>query len=287
MNVKQLWHNETLQEFLEDKMAVLGAVVLLVLVALAIYPQLVASQDPYDLASLDLANSYKAPGESGLLGTDDQGRDIFSAILFGLRISLVVGLASTLLSAAMGLTLGLVAGYVGGWTEKVIMRLADIQLSLPVFLVALVIMAIWGQGIGKIIIAIAVCNWVYYARTVRGMVLSEKNTDYVQAAVAGGRHPMLIMFSEIAPNIMAPVIVIATVRIANAILLEATLSFLGVGVPITQPSMGSLISNGFEVLFSGYWWMSVFPGVVLVILVLAINLMGDRLRDVLNPRLKR
>jgi len=268
-------------------MAVTGAVILAVLVLMAIFPHIIAPQDPYDLASLDLANSYKAPGASGLLGTDDQGRDIFSAILYGLRISLFVGISSTVLSAAIGLAAGLVAGYVGGWTEKGIMRLADIQLSLPVFLVALVIMAIWGQGIGKIIIAITVCNWVYYARTVRGMVLSEKKTDYVQAAVAGGQHPVRIMFSEIAPNIMAPVIVIATVRIANAILLEATLSFLGVGVPITKPSLGSLISNGFEVLFSGYWWMSVFPGLVLMILVLAINLMGDRLRDVLNPRLKR
>jgi peptide/nickel transport system permease protein len=148
-------------------------------------------------------------------------------------------------------------------------------------------MAIWGQGVGKIIIAISVVNWVYYARTVRGMVLAEKEKDYVQAAVAGGSHPLMIMFSEIAPNIMAPVIVISTVRIANAILLEATLSFLGLGVPITRPSLGLLIANGYEVLFSGYWWMSVFPGLALMIVVLAINLMGDRLRDVLNPRLKR
>jgi peptide/nickel transport system permease protein len=198
-----------------------------------------------------------------------------------------VGLASTLVSTLIGLCIGLVAGYAGGLLEKAIMRLADIQLSLPVFLVALVIMAIWGQGVGKIIIAIAVVNWVYYARTVRGMVLAEKEKDYVQAAVAGGNHPLTIMFSEIAPNIMAPVIVISTVRIANAILLEATLSFLGLGVPITRPSLGLLIANGYEVLFSGYWWMSVFPGVALMIVVLAINLMGDRLRDVLNPRLKR
>lgn len=281
------WQNETLQEFLEDKLAVSGAIVLFLLVVFAIHPGLLAPQDPYDLAALELADSYKAPGGRFLLGTDDQGRDIFSAILFGLRISLFVGVVSTVLSAVIGLAAGLLAGYTGGWTEKVIMRMADIQLSLPVFLVALVIMAVWGQGIGKIIIAITICNWVYYARTVRGMVLAEKKTDYVQAAVAGGQHPLMIMFSEIAPNILAPVIVIATVRIANAILLEATLSFLGVGVPITRPSLGSLISNGFEVLFSGYWWMSVFPGLVLMFLVLAINLMGDRLRDVLNPRLKR
>ena len=283
----QFLRNDTFHEFLEDKLAVTGAIVLVVLVLMAVFPQVIAPQDPYDLASLNLADSYQPPGPEHVLGTDDQGRDIFSAILYGLRISLFVGIASTVLSAIIGMAMGLIAGYTGGWTEKAIMRLADIQLSLPVFLMALVIMAIWGQGIGKIIIAITICNWVYYARTVRGMVLSEKNTDYVQAAVAGGQHPLMIMFSEIAPNILAPVIVIATVRIANAILLEATLSFLGVGVPITKPSLGSLISNGFEVLFSGYWWMSVFPGLVLMILVLAINLMGDRLRDVLNPRLKR
>ena len=282
-----IWQNESFQEFLEDKMAVIGAIVLVLLVALAVHPGLIAPQNPYDLASLELENSFKAPDTTFVLGTDDQGRDIFSTILYGLRISLFVGVMSTGLSAIIGLAAGLIAGYVGGWTEKIIMRLADIQLSLPVFLVALVIMAIWGQGVGKIIFAITICNWVYYARTVRGMVLSERKTDYVQAAVAGGQHPLMIMFSEIAPNILAPVIVIGTVRIANAILLEATLSFLGVGVPITRPSLGSLISNGFEVLFSGAWWMSVFPGLVLMILVLAINLMGDRLRDVLNPRLKR
>ena len=283
----RIWDNDLFQEFIEDKLAVTGAVVLFLLVILAVYPAMIAPQNPYDLASLDLENSYKSPGPGFILGSDDQGRDIFSAILYGLRISLFVGILSTVFSAAIGLAAGLAAGYTGGWTEKAIMRIADIQLSLPVFLVALVIMAIWGQGVGKIIMAITVCNWVYYARTVRGMVLAERKTDYVQAALAGGQHPFMIMFSEIAPNILAPVIVIATVRIANAILLEATLSFLGVGVPITQPSLGSLISNGFEVLFSGYWWMSVFPGLILMMLVLAINLMGDRLRDVLNPRLKR
>jgi peptide/nickel transport system permease protein len=283
----KFWKNETFQEFLEDKMAVTGAIVLVLLALLAVHPRMIASQDPYDLASLQLEDSYQPPGSRFIMGTDDQGRDILSASLYGLRISLFVGLLSTLISAAIGLTAGLAAGYAGGWMEKAIMRLADIQLSLPVFLVALIIMAIWGQGVGKIIVAISLCNWVYYARTARGMVLAEKKNDYVQAAVAGGQHPLMIMFSEIAPNILAPVIVIATVRIANAILLEATLSFLGVGVPITRPSLGSLISSGFEVLFSGYWWMSVFPGIILMVLVLAINLMGDRLRDVLNPRLKR
>jgi peptide/nickel transport system permease protein len=279
--------SETVQEFLEDRVAVIGALVLVVLALMAAAPALVTPQNPYDLSVLNLADSFKPPSAEFWLGTDDQGRDIFSAIIFGLRISLFVGLASTVISTLIGLSIGLLAGYSGGLLEKAIMRLADIQLSLPVFLVALVIMAIWGQGVGKIIIAISVVNWVYYARTVRGMVLAEKEKDYVQAAVAGGSHPLVIMFSEIAPNIMAPVIVISTVRIANAILLEATLSFLGLGVPITRPSLGLLIANGYEVLFSGYWWMSVFPGLALMIVVLAINLMGDRLRDVLNPRLKR
>lgn len=279
--------NDTVQEFIEDRLAVAGMGVLLLFILLAAYPRIIAPQNPYDLATLDLEDSYRPPGGKFILGTDDQGRDIFSAILYGLRISLFVGVVSTALSAVIGMAAGLLAGYSGKWIERLIMRLADIQLSLPVFLVALVIMAVWGQGVGKIIIAITVCNWVYYARTVRGVVMAEKQADYVQAAVAGGQHPVMIMFSEIAPNTMAPVIVIATVRVANAILLEATLSFLGVGVPITRPSLGSLISNGFEVLFSGYWWMSVFPGLVLMLLVLAINLMGDRLRDVLNPRLKR
>jgi peptide/nickel transport system permease protein len=283
----RFWQNDTVQEFMEDKIAVGGMVLLVLFILLAAYPKIIAPQNPYDLASLNLENSYQPPGERFILGTDGQGRDIFSAILYGLRISLFVGVVSTALSAAIGMTAGLFAGYSGKWTERLIVGIADIQLSLPVFLVALVIMAIWGQGVGKIIIAITVCNWVYYTRTVRGVVMSEKEADYVQAAVAGGQHPLMIMFSEIAPNTLSPVIVIATVRVANAILLEATLSFLGVGVPITQPSLGSLISNGFEVLFSGYWWMSVFPGVVLMLLVLAINLMGDRLRDVLNPRLKR
>lgn len=282
-----LLKHENVQEFMEDRLAVAGFVIIVIVAMIALAPQLFSVQDPYDLASLELFNSFKTPSGEFPLGTDGQGRDIMSAIFYGLRISLFVGIVSTLLSAAVGSVIGLVAGYAGGIVDKVIMRLVDIQLSLPVFLVALVIMAIWGQGVGKIIIAITAVSWVYYARTVRGMVLAEKEKEYVQAAYTGGQNQASIMFSEIAPNIMAPVIVIGTVRIANAILLEATLSFLGLGVPITQPSLGLLISNGYEVLFSGYWWMSVFPGLALMIVVLAINLVGDRLRDVLNPRLKR
>lgn len=279
--------NELIQEFLEDKMAVLSAIVLFLIICCTLFPNLVAPQNPYDLMSLRLEDSYQPPSSHFILGTDSQGRDIFSAILYGLRISLFVGIASTVLSLLFGVFAGLLSGYLGRSVDTLIMRIADVQLSLPVFLVALVIMAIFGQGLLNIIIAISVANWVYYARTARGMVLSEKERDYVQAAQSGGQSTLSIMLREIAPNIMAPVVVIATVRIANAILLEATLSFLGLGVPITQPSMGSLISNGYKVLFSGYWWMSVFPGIGLMILVLAINLMGDRLRDILNPRLKR
>jgi peptide/nickel transport system permease protein len=281
------FENETFQEFAEDKVAVAGAVVFIIFTLLALKPDLLAPQNPYDLASLNIEDCYQPPGSRFILGTDDQGRDIFSAILYGLRTSIYVGAASTVLSSLFGLIAGLVAGYKGKFIDKLIMRLADIQLSLPVFLVALIIMAIWGQGIIKIIIALSIANWVYYARTVRAVVLSEREKEYIQAAQAGGMRSGMIMFSEITPNIITPVIVIATVRIANAILLEATLSFLGLGVPITKPSMGTLISNGYTVLLSGYWWVSVFPGLCLMILILAINLVGDRLRDILNPRLKR
>lgn len=278
---------ELLQEFFEDKMAVIAALILLVIFFCALFPGFIAPQNPYDLVSLRLQDSYKAPGTEFLLGTDNQGRDIFSAILYGLRISLFVGITSTILSLAFGVFIGLLSGYLGKTVDTIIMRIADIQLSLPVFLIALVIMAIFGQGLWNIIIAISIGNWVYYARTARGMVLAEKEKDYVLAARSGGQSTLSVILQEIAPNIMAPVVVIATVRIANAILLEATLSFLGLGVPITQPSIGLLISNGYKVLFSGYWWMSVYPGIGLMILVLSINLMGDRMRDILNPRLKR
>ena len=222
-----------------------------------------------------------------MLGSDGQGRCLYSAILYGLRISLYVGLASTLASVVFGTILGLAAGYLGGRTDAVIMRLADIQLSFPAILIALVIMALWGQGLFKIIIAISVVNWVFYARTARGSTLSEREKDYVDAARATGVSTFSIMLGEILPNIIAPIIVIGTVRIAHAIILEATLSFLGLGVPITEPSLGSLIYDGYQELFSGFWWISVFPGIGLMLIVLGINLLGDRLRDVLNPRLKR
>ena len=279
--------NEVLIEYCEDKLAVVGLVVFTVLAIFALAPAFFSYQNPYDLAQLYLENSFQSPNENFWLGTDEQGRDIFSAIMYGLRVSLYVGFASTILSVIIGFTLGLISGYYGGWVDTVIMRIADIQLSFPAILIALIIMALWGAGIGKIIIAITIVNWVYYARTARGVVLSEKEKDYAQSAKALGMSNFSIIFREIMPNVTSPIIVIATVRIAVAIILEATLSFLGLGVPITEPSLGSLIANGYQVLFSGYWWTSVFPGVVLMILIISINLIGDRTRDIMNPRLKR
>ncbi len=283
----KFFKNELLVEYFEDKLAVVGLVVFIILAILACAPALFSPQNPYDLAQLFLENSFQSPNPNFLLGTDEQGRDILSAIIYGLRISLYVGFASTILSVIIGFSLGLISGYYGGWVDTVIMRIADIQLSFPAILIALIIMALWGAGIGKIIIAITIVSWVYYARTARGVVLSEKEKDYAQSAKALGMNSFAIIFTEIMPNVTAPIIVIATVRIAVAIILEATLSFLGLGVPITEPSLGSLIANGYQVLFSGYWWTSVFPGIILMVLIISINLIGDRARDIMNPRLKR
>ncbi len=274
-------------EYCENKLAVIGLVIFLILCVLALMPSVFSPQNPYDLAQLYLKNSFIQPGGQFLLGTDEQGRDILSAIIYGLLISLYVGIVSTLLSVVVGFSLGLISGYYGGWVDTLIMRLADIQLSFPSILIALIIMSLWGAGVGKIIIAITIVSWVYYARTARGVVLTEKEKDYAQSAKALGMSSLAIIFKEIMPNVTAPIIVIATVRIAEAIILEATLSFLGLGVPITEPSLGSLIANGYQVLFSGYWWTSVFPGIVLVLLIISINLIGDHARDIMNPRLKR
>ncbi len=278
------------EEFRESKSGLFGAGLTILLMLAALLAPLLSPQDPYDLTQLYLRNSNLAPTWSFsifALGSDGQGRDLYSAILYGLRISLYVGLASTVLSASFGTLMGLIAGYKGGRLEAFIMRVADIQLSFPAILIALVIMSVWGQGLVKIIIAISVVNWVFYARTARGSTLAEREKDYVDAARATGVSNTAIMLKEILPNIVAPIIVIGTVRVANAIILESTLSFLGLGVPITEPSLGSLIYEGYQVLFSGFWWASVLPGLALMAIVLGINLLGDQLRDVLNPRLKR
>lgn len=277
-------------EFKESKRGVVGAALTLILILAALFASWISPQNPYDLTQLFLENSNLPPHwslGSFMLGSDGQGRDLFSAILYGLRVSLYVGLTSTVISAIFGTLMGLAAGYLGGKTDMLIMRLADIQLSFPAILIALVIMSVWGQGLFKIIIAISVVNWVFYARTARGSTLAERSKDYVDAARSTGMSSAAIMLREVLPNIVAPIIVIGTVRVANSIILESTLSFLGLGVPITEPSLGSLIYEGYQKLFSGFWWISVLPGLALMAIVLGINLLGDRLRDVLNPRLKR
>jgi peptide/nickel transport system permease protein len=283
------WH-EFWVEFRESKSGLFGAGLTLALILAAVLAPAISPQNPYDLTQLFLENSNLAPKWTPgmfMLGSDGQGRDLYSAILYGLRVSLYVGLSSTILSAIFGTLMGVLAGYMGGKTDAIIMRIADIQLSFPAILIALVIMSLWGQGLLKIIIAISVVNWVFYARTARGSTLAEREKDYVDSARAAGMTSSAIMLREVLPNIVAPIIVIGTVRVANSIILESTLSFLGLGVPITEPSLGSLIYEGYQVLFSGFWWSSVLPGLALMGIVLGVNLLGDRLRDVLNPRLKR
>lgn len=221
-----------------------------------------------------------------LLGTDEQGRDMLSAILYGLRISVTVGVASTVVALAIGLVLGLIAGYAGGRVDAFIMRIADLQLAFPPILVALILLALMGPGTGKIIVALIAVQWAYYARTARGAALVERQKEYIEAARGLGLSPPRIAFRHLLPNCLPPVIAIAALQIASAISLEATLSFLGLGLPVTEPSLGLLIANGFEYLLSGRYWISLFPGIALVVTVVAINLVADQLRDVLNPRLQ-
>ena len=276
----------------KSRIALAALGVLVLILAAALCAPLISPQNPYDLAQLDIMDSKLAPGaKSGAgwtfwLGTDDQGRDMLSAIFHGLRISLGVGVTSTLAALAIGIVVGLLATHAGGWIETIIMRLVDLQLSFPSILIALILLAILGQGVDKIVVALVTVQWAYYARTVRGAALVEKRKEYVDAAICLGYSPMRIVLRHIMPNVLPPLIVVATVQVAHAIALEATLSFLGLGMPITSPSLGLLISNGFTHLLSGKYWISFFPGIALLITIVAINLVGDQLRDVLNPRLK-
>ena len=288
--------------FKHSPVTVIAALVTLTMFVLAFGSPWIAPHDPFDPASLDLLSSLTPPVwlEGGtpdyLLGTDSQGRDILSAIMHGARISIIVGLASVVFSMALGVTLGLLSGYFGGWVDAVIMRIADVQLSFPAILIALLIdgltRAVLPRGLHDqialpvLIFAIGIANWVQYARTVRGSTMVERNKEYVQAARVIGIHPVLIMVRHVLPNVMGPVLVIATIGLALAIITEATLSFLGVGVPPTRPSLGTLIRIGNDFLFSGEWWITIFPGLALVLLVLSVNLLGDWLRDALNPRLR-
>ncbi len=272
--------------------AIAGSIILVFFAIIVLAGPLLVSQDPYDIASLDLMDSYKPPAwlEGGdprfLLGTDGQGRDVLAAIFYGTRISVMIGVTAMVCSLLLGTFVGLLAGYFGGRIDAFIMRIADIQLSFPSMLIALFLMSAFGTGIDKVLIALTAVGWVVYARTVRGQTLSEVGREYVQAARVSGLRDGKIIRRHILPNVTTPLIVVATVQVGTFILIEASLSFLGVGVPITQPSLGLLIKNGFDVLFSGLWWVSVFPGLVIRALVFGINLFGDFLRDELNPRLK-
>jgi len=282
-----------ISEFLEDKVAVGALIVLGTIVLLAILAPFITPQNPYDLAQVDIMDSRRPPGTVSIegytfiIGSDGVGRDLYSAILYGLRISLTVGLVAGLIAVVIGASVGLIAAYVGGRTDTLIMRVVDLQLSLPAILVALILVSVLGKGVDKIILALVIVQWAYYARTVRASALVERKKEYVEAATCLGLSHERILFRHILPNCLAPLIVVATVQTAHAIALEATLSFLGVGLPQTEPSLGVLISNGFQYMLSGRYWISFFPGFALLFTIVTINLVGDRLRDVLNPRLKR
>jgi len=300
--LRRAWAHDLAWSFRRSPVTILAAFLTLVCVGSAVFAPWVAPHSPFDSATLNLSDGFTPPSwtEKGsskyLLGTDDQGRDVLSTIMYGARISLGVGLAAVLFSATLGVSLGLLSGYLGGRLDAFIMRVADIQLSFPAILIALLIDGMTRIALPRdmhdqlavyvLVLAIGVSGWVQYARTVRGSTLVEKNKEYVQAARVIGRHPLAILLHHVLPNVTGPVLVIATIHIATAIITEATLSFLGVGVPPTQPSLGTLIRVGNDFLFSGEWWITVFPGLALIVLVLSVNLLGDWLRDALNPKLR-
>jgi peptide/nickel transport system permease protein len=280
-------------EFLRKPSAVFGLALLGLLIGAALLAPWIAPQNPYDLAQLDIMDNMLAPGEAlasgtrAWLGTDDQGRDMVSAILYGLRTSLSVAVVSVVIAGLFGASVGVLASYAGGRVESVVMRIVDLQLSFPAILVALVLLAVFGKGVDKVILALVIVQWAYYARTVRGSALVEKRREYIEAARCLALPRARVVFRHLLPNCLPPLIVVGTIEVARAIALEATLSFLGVGVPLTEPSLGALIYKGYNYLLSGKYWISTFPGVALVVTIIAINLVGDRLRDVLNPRLAR
>lgn len=274
--------------------AAAGPLALLAVVLLAaVLAPWISPQDPYDLAQLQLIDSRLPPlarsaaGAIRWLGTDDQGRDMLSAILYGLRTSLTVGLASAALGFAIGVSLGLAAAWFGGWLDALVMRLADLQLSFPSILIALVLLAVFGQGLDKIILALVAVQWAYYARAAHAAARVERRKEYIEAAIALALPDARILFRHLLPNCLPPLLVLAAVQVAAAITLEATLSFLGLGLPVTQPSLGLLIANGFNYLLSGHYWISFFPGVALLLAVITVNVVADRLRDVLDPRARR
>jgi peptide/nickel transport system permease protein len=280
-------------DFFDSGVAIAASTVLLVIIFIALFAGVISPTNPYDLATVSVFDARLPPGAQSMdgltfwLGTDGAGRDLLSAIFYGLRISLGVGVMSGLIALCVGCTVGLTAAYFGGRTDTLIMRIVDLQLSFPAILVALILLAVMGKGVDKIIIALVAVQWAYYARTVRASALVERNKEYVEAAMCLALSHRRIVFRHLLPNCMPPLIVVSTLQTAHAISLEATLSFLGVGLPITEPSLGLLIANGFEYMLSGKYWISFFPGIALLITIVSINLVGDQLRDVLNPRLQR
>jgi peptide/nickel transport system permease protein len=300
--VRRFFDGDLFYSFRRSPMVITAALLVGMFAVFALLAPIVAPHNPFDLKTLNLLDAFTPPAFSDkgnptyFLGTDDQGRDVLSAIIFGSRMSLLIGLVGTLLAMVVGVSLGLLSGYVGGSVDAFIMRVADVQLSFPAILIALLVDGLARTALPKdlhdqlavyvLIVAIAASGWVRYARTVRGSTLVERSKEYVMAARVIGRHPLPIMFTHVLPNALGPVLVLVTLHIGEAIITEATLSFLGVGVPPTQPSLGTLIRIGNDFLFSGEWWITVFPGAALVILVLSINILGDWLRDALNPRLR-
>ena len=300
--VKRFLDGDVYYSFKRSPLTIVAAAIVLLCIVAAAFAPWVAPHNPFDLRTLNLLDAFTPPSFTGrgnpsyFLGTDDQGRDVLSTIIFGSRMSLVIGLGATLLAMVFGVSMGLLSGYIGGKLDAFIMRVADIQLSFPAILIALLIDGVARAVLPKdshdqlavyvLILAIAASGWVGYARTVRGSTLVERSKEYVQAARVIGRHPLSIMFSHVLPNVLGPVLVIATLQIGAAIITESSLSYLGVGVPPTQPSLGTLIRIGNDFLFSGEWWITAFPGAALVIVVLSINVLGDWLRDALNPRLR-
>lgn len=276
--------------FVADRVAAIALLILITVIGIAVLAPIISPQNPYDLAVVSVVNSELPPGSKGannetfLLGTDAAGRDMLSAIFYGLRISIVVGITSALVAMVFGTAFGLVAAHFGGRVDSLIMRIVDMQLSLPTLLVALVLLATLGQGVDKTLLALIIVQWAYYARTVRGTAMIERRKEYVEAAIGQGLPAWRLMFHHILPNCMAPLLVTATLQTAQAITLEATMSFLGIGLPPTQPSLGLLIANGFSYLLTNEYWISFYPGIALVLLVGAINMVGDRLRTIINPK---
>jgi peptide/nickel transport system permease protein len=282
-----------LSDFFESRIATVAVTVFAMILFIAIFAPWISPQDPYDLMVVDVMNSRMEPGEKSLdgmtfvLGSDGAGRDMLSAIFYGLRTSLGVGVMSAIIALCIGTSVGLSAAYFGGRTDSLIMRVVDLQLSFPAILIALILLSILGKGVDKITIALVIAQWAYYARTVRASALVERRKEYIEAATCLALSHRRIVFRHLLPNVLPPLIVVGTLQTAHAISLEATLSFLGVGLPQTQPSLGLLIANGFEYMLSGKYWISFFPGIALLITIVSINLVGDQLRDVLNPRLDR